>query len=62
MAVDVAKFIPSSEKANEVNLMANKIISAYNNITKMNDVVLKVLKRDIEKFEDILINLDRLID
>ena len=62
LAQNIFPFIKFSEKANEVNLIANKIVSAYADITEMKTKVKSTFEKDIEKFENILNNLKNLIE
>lgn len=62
LALNIFPFIQFSEKANEVNLIANKIVSAYSDITETKSKVKIVFEKDIKKFEGILNNLKTLIE
>lgn len=62
LAENIFPFIPFSEKANEINLIANEICSSYADITSMKMSVERVMKKDIEKFKKILIRLDKIIE
>lgn len=53
LAQDIFPFIQFSEKANDVNLIANKVVSAYNDISEIKTKVKKVFTNDVEKFEEI---------
>lgn len=62
LALDIFPFIQFSEKANEINLIANKVVSAYADITEMKYKVKTTFKKDVAKFERILANLNNLIE
>lgn len=62
LAQDIFPFIEFSEKANDINLIANRVVAAYADITEMKDKVKKVFEKDISKFENVLKNLNTLIE
>jgi len=62
LAQNIFPFIQFSERANDVNLIANKIVSAYADITEMKIKVKEVFEKDIEKFEKILENLNTILE
>ncbi len=62
LAQNIFPFIQFSERANDVNLIANKIVSAYADITEMKTKVKEVFEKDIEKFEKILENLNAILE
>ena len=62
LAQNIFPFIQFSEKANEVNLIANKIVSAYADITEIKTKVKSTFEKDIKKFENILNNLKNIIE
>ena len=62
LAQNIFPFIQFSEKANDVNLIANKIVSAYADITEIKTKVKSAFEKDIKKFEGILNNLNTLIE
>lgn len=62
LARNILPFIPFSEKANEVSLIANNVVSAYAEMTEMKANIKSVLNKDIAKFEDVLSNLKKLLE
>lgn len=62
LAQNIFPFIQFSEKANDVNLIANKVVSAYADITEMKKIVKKTFEKDVSKFEEVLTNLNALIE
>jgi hypothetical protein len=62
LAQNVFKFIEFSEKANEINHIANEIYSAYADIKNMKSVLQNVLNKDIIKFKNILNNLNEIVE
>lgn len=58
LAKNIFPFIRYSEKANEVNLIANKIISAYNDMEVIKKSTKMVFLKDVERFKEILNNLN----
>lgn len=62
LAENVFQFIQYSEKANEVNLIANEINSSFNDIIHMKSAMSKVMKSDIDNFRNILVNLNQIIE
>lgn len=62
LAQDILPFVPFSEKANEVNLIANEVVSAYADMTGMKAKIREVLEKDIAKFEKVLSNLNNLLE
>lgn len=62
LAENIFPYIQYSEKANEVNLIANEINSSFNDIINMKKTMYKVMKNDIDKFKNILTNLNQIIE
>ncbi|ELY2018366.1 hypothetical protein SL053_002287 [Flavobacterium psychrophilum] len=62
LAKNVFPFIEFSEKANEINLIANEINSSYADIKIMKSVIINVLKKDIIQFKSILSNLNQIVE
>lgn len=59
---NVFQFIQYSEKANEINLIANEVNSSFNDIIHMKKAMCKVMKSDIDRFKRILTNLNQIIE
>ncbi|MCM4158232.1 hypothetical protein [Gramella sp. AN32] len=62
LAKEIVPFIQFSEKANEINLISNQIIAAYDDIEEMKISIEKVFKNDIIKFKEINNLLDKIIE
>ncbi len=61
LIIGVFPFIEFSEKANNINLLSNRIVAAFNDMESIKKSVIKVLENDIEKFKDIEKNIDSLL-
>lgn len=61
LIIEVFPFIEFSEKANNINLLSNRIVAAFNDMESIKNNVIKVLVNDIEKFKDIERNIDCLL-
>lgn len=57
LAENIYEHIEFSEKANEVNLIANEVNSSFQDIKNMKQKMKKVIRSDIGKFKKILENL-----
>ncbi|CAL65240.1 hypothetical protein [Christiangramia forsetii] len=62
LAQDIIPFIESSEKANEVSMIANRVIAAYDEISEMRLKIRRVIGDDIAKFENVLKNMNDLLE
>ena len=62
LAQNIFPHIEFSEKANDVNLIANEIYSSYSDIKNMKQKVREVIVKDIKKFEEILENLNSILE
>jgi len=62
LAQDIFPFIQFSEKANDINLIANRVVAAYADISEMKEKVKSTFEKDISKFENVLNNLNKLIE
>ena len=62
LAQDIFPFIQFSEKANDINLLANRVVAAYADIAEMKEKVKSTFEKDIMKFENVLNNLNKLIE
>lgn len=62
LAKDIFEYIQYSEKANEVNLIANTVVMAYSDITIMKTNVKETLGKDVIKFKKIISNMERLME
>lgn len=62
LAEDIFPHIQFSEKANDINLIANEVNSSYSDIKNMKQKVREVIVKDIAKFEVILENLNSIIE
>lgn len=62
LAWNIFPFIESSEKANEVSMIANRVVSSYEEIEEMKIKIKQVIKEDIKKFDKILENLNHLLE
>lgn len=62
LAQDTFAFVPFSEKANEVNRIANKAVTAYADMSEMKANIKAVLEKDIRKFGQVLVNLNGLME
>ncbi len=62
LAQDTFAFVPFSEKANEVNRIANTVVMAYDDMFEMKVNIKGVLEKDITKFGQVLINLNGLME
>lgn len=62
LAGEIMPFIRNSEKANEVNLIANRIIASYDDMTAIKSSVKRVFDKDIKKFKEISHNLNKIIE
>ncbi|WP_309609001.1 hypothetical protein [Flavobacterium sp.] len=58
---EIFPFIPQSEKANEINLIANKIVMAYEDITAFKLRMSSSISKDIDKFNEILDEVNTLL-
>lgn len=61
LAMDIFPFIERSEKANQVNLLANQVNSAYLDMEEITSKLVEVFERDIAKFREISFNIEKLI-
>lgn len=59
---DILPFVEDSESANEVSLLAHKVVSAYNEMTEMEAKIRNVLEKDIARFEEVLSNMKHLLE
>lgn len=55
-------FVPISEKANEVNRIANNVVTAYTDMSEMKDNFRGVLEKDITRFVQVLTTLNGLME
>jgi hypothetical protein len=62
LAQDILPFIQSNQKANEVNHIANNVVTAYSEMTEMKTKIKGVLEKDISRFESVLSNLNQLLE
>ncbi|MBI6121246.1 hypothetical protein [Salegentibacter maritimus] len=62
LARDIFPYIQFSEKANDINLIANKVVAAYADISEIKTKIKYTFEKDIEKFENVLINLNKLTE
>ncbi|TXD84274.1 hypothetical protein ESY86_06755 [Subsaximicrobium wynnwilliamsii] len=62
LAQDSLPFIEFSKSANEVNILANEIVSAYKEMTEMKAKIKRVLDKDISRFETVLSNMNNLLE
>lgn len=60
LAVEIFPFIEKSEKANNVNLLANQVNAAYLDMGSMISKLIEVFNKDILKFSDISTNIDKI--
>ncbi len=61
LAKDIFRYIQYSEKANEVNLIANKVVMAYSDLSIMKTNFKKALENDVVRFKEIISNMERLM-
>ncbi|WP_294964035.1 hypothetical protein [uncultured Flavobacterium sp.] len=59
---EVFPFIAQSEKANEINLIANKIVMAYEDIELFKNRMSRTISQDLLKFKEILEELNNLME
>jgi len=59
---DIIPFIESNAKANEVSMTAKRVVSAYDEISEMRLKIRHVILEDINKFEKVLQNLNKLLE
>ncbi|MCH4828612.1 MULTISPECIES: hypothetical protein [Flavobacterium] len=62
LAQNIFPHIEFSEKANDINLIANEVYSSYSDIKNMKQKVREVIVSDIAKFEVILENLNSILE
>lgn len=62
LAQEISPFIQCSESANEVSILADKVVSAYHEMTEMKAKIKSVLETDIARFETVLLNLNDLLE
>jgi hypothetical protein len=62
LAQDSLPFIQFSKSANEANILANEIVSAYNDMTEMKAKINRVLDKDISRFKNVLSNMNNLLE
>jgi hypothetical protein len=62
LAENIFPYIEFSEKANDINLIANEVNSSYSDIKNMKQKVTEVMIKDIVKFEIILKNLNSILE
>lgn len=60
LAVEIFPFIENSEKANNVNLLANQVNAAYLDMDSMISKLIEVFNKDMLKFSDISTNIDHI--
>ncbi len=60
LAVEIFPFIEKSEKANNVNLLANQVNAAYLDMDSMISKLIEVFNKDILKFSNISTNIDKI--
>lgn len=61
LAQNIFPFIEKSEKANNVNLLANQINSAYLDMDSITSKLIEVFNKDIRKFADVSRNIENLL-
>jgi hypothetical protein len=61
LAHQIFPFIEKSEKANNVNLLANQVNSAYLDMDSITSKLIEVFTKDIRKFKDISTNIENLL-
>lgn len=61
LAQDIFPFIEKSEKANNVNLLANQVNAAFLDMDSITTKLTEVFKNDILKFKDISTNIDNIL-
>ncbi len=62
LAQDIFPHIQYSEKANEVNLIANEVIAAFDDMEKFRESIINTLEEDLGKFNDTLKNIKNIIE
>lgn len=60
LAIEIYPFIEKSEKANQVNLLANQVNSAFLDMDSITSKLIEVFKKDIVKFKEISANIENL--
>lgn len=60
LAQNIFPFIKKSEKANNVNLLANQVSSAYLDMDSITSTLIEVFNKDIRKFTDVSSNIENL--
>ena len=61
LAIEIYPFIEKSEKANNVNLLANQVNSAFLDMDSITSKLIEVFNKDIIKFTDISNNIENLL-
>lgn len=61
LAQNIFPFIEISEKANNVNLLANQVNSAYQDMDSITSTLIDVFNKDISKFRDVSSNIENLL-
>ncbi|GEM_PF-2753487 len=61
LAADIFPYIENSEKANNVNLLANQVNSAFLDMDSITSKLIEVFSRDIRKFTEISSNIENLL-
>lgn len=62
LARDIFPFIETSEKANNVNLLANQVYAAYKDMDSITNKLIEVFQKDIAKFKKIDENIEKLLN
>ncbi|WP_312345742.1 hypothetical protein [Chryseobacterium binzhouense] len=60
LAIEIYPFIEKSEKANQVNLLANQVNSAFLDMDSITSKLIEVFNKDIVKFKEISANIENL--
>ncbi|MGX5683232.1 hypothetical protein ACWKWW_01625 [Chryseobacterium cucumeris] len=61
LAQNIFPFIEKSEKANNVNLLANQVSSAYLDMDSITSTLIEVFSKDIRKFTNVSNNIENLL-